>query len=228
MVAKNHKGRKNPQKGVLNRGPEKWCGIIKVSDGKPCQSPKKAGLDVCAQHIGHSRDKPLELEAFLPGQKYELPPDMPLNNMEDAIKILGHCINWTHQGKLPTNIANTMTKAIDTFAKLIIAKEKYSPDKIANRVITRERAMEIARNLSAEDAKRIIQERTAQLVVREVQEAELMPKGENADSQALISRAEKDLKALEAAVEREKKELELVCDVEEILADTQEEDNEDE
>lgn len=218
MVASNDK-RKKQAKGVLNRPPETWCGIIKPSDGKPCRSGKVEGKDTCAQHEGYSRDKPLALEAFLPGQKYELPPDMPLRNMDDAMIMLAQCINWVHQGKLPVSIGNAMGKLIDIYSKLAIAKEKYSPDKIAMREITRAKALEYARNLTDEDCKRIIQERTSLGVVREIQIEDAKPKPQTEGGQELLANAEKNLAAMERLVEQQKEELQEICDVEAIIAD---------
>lgn len=224
MRAKNDKRNRSPLKGILNRGPEQWCGIIKPSDGKPCRSPKVEGKDTCHFHENFSRDKPITdaIEAFLPGQKYELPPDLPLNNIDDAMAMLGHCINWVHQGKLPVSIGTAITKMVDTYAKLVVAKEKYSPDRIARREITRAQAMKFAQNLTDEQAKLIIQQRTAELVVVDILENANKTPTKTEEGLDMRKKAERGMQAMERLIDKEKAELADIIDVEELLQDSPE------
>lgn len=195
--------KKKSMKGILNRGPELWCGIIKI-DGTPCRSPKKTGLDTCAQHKNFSKNiDPLNgVEAFLPGQRYDLPPDMPLETIDDGVKMLSQAINWTHQGKLPTKIGNTMAVMMDKWIKLVIAREKYDENKIAKRAFTREAAIEMARTLTRDEAMRIIQERSSMLTVQAKSiEQPVTISVESKEAEALVSTAERQVRAVERQVD---------------------------
>lgn len=159
--------KKGPPKGFMSRTPEECCGIIKLSDGKPCGSPRKAGLNVCALHVGlaHQKNELQRVEAFLA-------QDYPLKTIEDGIDMLAETINLVRQGIIETKVGSTIAAMMDKWIKIQQLNEKYSVDKIAARVITREKAAEFARRLTTEEAYRILQERDAMLHIGRQQSLE--------------------------------------------------------
>lgn len=156
------KGGRKPGQGGFSK--DTWCGMIK-EDGTPCRIARmNNGSGRCVRHQGWSEQKPMKVEAFLPGQQYDLPPDMELNSIDDLVGMLSHTLNWVRQGKLPVKIGNAVAILSRELSRLLIAQEKLSPNKQAQRVFSREAAMKMAREMTPEQARDIIQQRNARLL----------------------------------------------------------------
>lgn len=159
MFKRNKPG---PKKGTRNVSPDLWCGIIK-EDGTPCRSQKKTGLNTCFWHAGVDRD----VEALIPGQKYDLPPEMPLTNIGELALVLADTVNRVRTGKLKTTVGNSVAIASRELARIFIAQEKLSPEKAGMRAFSREAAAKLARGMSVEQAMKLIRERDSQFLLEQ-------------------------------------------------------------
>lgn len=207
-MAMNRKKKRSPLKGQLIRGPRGCCGVIKLSDGQPCGSPKKDGYDTCAKHIEMMEAKcaKVRVEKFLAA-------DYPLQTIQDGIDMLAETINLVRQGIIDPKTGATLAAMMDKWIKLQQVREKYDLTRIAVREITREKAAEYARLLSPEEAKRIIQERNAMLHVERKQQEETI----TVEPEAAKLSADQQIKRLEKVIKQEKEDLGKVCDIEKIL-----------
>lgn len=176
------KKKSGPKRGTYNVTPAEWCGIVK-KDGTPCRTRKKSGINTCAMHAGVDRD----VEALIPGQHYDLPPEMDVFDIPSLLLALIDTMNRVRTGKLKSPIGNSVAIQAREIARLFIAQEKLSPDKIAKRAFSREAAQKMAYSITKEEALAYIKSRDASFLLNRPQLEDLpeLPRLPQADNKAL-------------------------------------------
>ncbi|MBS1586960.1 MAG: hypothetical protein JSS82_15600 [Bacteroidetes bacterium] len=229
MRRRPYKQKPGPKKGAYSTDPSKWCGFIK-EDGSPCRTLKQNGLERCANHKAYNTQiRPTDGndEAFLPGQSYELPPEMPLNTIDDMLLMLADTLNRVRVGLLPTKIATGVSSLSRELVKLLIAKEKLSPEKQALRTFSRERAAQMAREMTSEQAQEIVRARNASLLFQEVPAEEKkqvmdISQPKLPESKALLAETRKAVERIGTATKK------LIEEMPKVLQENDEEDEEEE
>lgn len=208
MRRRPYKQKPGPKRGTVTTPPELWCGFIK-EDGTPCRTRKQRDEERCAQHKKYNSNFALkDFEAFLPGQSYELPPDVDIRSIDDLLTCLSDTLNRVRVGKLPVNIGNSVAGIARELTKLVIAKEKLSPEKQALRAFSKERAAQLAREMTLEQAQEIARSRNTSLFAESCP-AEPQEKATvidisdpSDDAKAMLEGAEKTIKRIEASAKR--------------------------
>lgn len=107
----------------------------------------------------------------MPGQQYELPPELPLNSINDMILMLSDTLNRVRVGLLPVKIGNAVAILSKELSRLIITQEKLDPKQVGMRAFSKELAIQRARSMTPDEAAKIIAERNARLLEPDLEAA---------------------------------------------------------
>jgi len=132
-------------------------------DGKPCKGLRKGDTGRCSRHQGFNEPEKY-VESELPGLVYEAPVSRPAHTIEQVIGLLEQTIDDLRRGRITSQMSNAIAVLCREQARLLETREKFDPTKVATRAYSREAAAALARVMTFDTAKEIIDQKNLALL----------------------------------------------------------------